>query len=150
MRLVRKLGVALALVVVPVSACSGEKKPVQDLEIGLHSPQFVNVVCLQVLRSRPETPDLLDNLRLSLRRNPQFHFLKNHSRALRSLRIIGNTGRAQNIKNRITLSPKSTGGILPFAERVGRQLRDQIIHSRRANFRLRHLRCKRNASHQGQ
>ena len=110
----------------------------------------MNVIYLQVLWSRPETLDLLDNLRLSLRRDPQFHFLKNHCRALRSLRIIGNTGRAQNIKNLITLSPKSTGGILPFAERVRRQPRDQIIHSRRTDFRLHHLRRERNASHQGQ
>lgn len=35
MHCVKKLAVVLVLVVIPMSACGGEKKPIQDLEIGL-------------------------------------------------------------------------------------------------------------------
>jgi len=35
MHRVRKLAVVLAFVVMPMSACGGEKKPVQDFETGL-------------------------------------------------------------------------------------------------------------------
>ena len=70
MNLVRKLGVVLALVVVPMSACSGEKKPVQDLEIGLPSEVqnedgFV-LQCRSTLISQAEKASVYRNTYYSL------------------------------------------------------------------------------------
>ena len=70
MNLVRKLGVVLALVVVPVSACGGEKKPVEDLEIGLpNEAQNVGgfvLQCRATLISQAEKASVYRNTYYSL------------------------------------------------------------------------------------